>query len=126
MRIGVIGAGKIGGNAARLLADAGHEVLLSFSRDPSRLADRATAIGPRARTGTAAEAAAFGDVVILSVPWSAIPAALEEAGPLDGKILIDTTNHFGDLEGLTTAQHNQQRVPGARLRGCWVRGGCCG
>ena len=121
MKIGVIGAGRIGGNAARLFAAAGHDVLLSFSRDPDRLDEQAAAIGVRASTGSARDAAQFGDVVMLSVPWSAIPEALGQAGPLDGKIVIDTTNQFGRggaqplPGGVTAAQYNQQRMPGARL-----------
>jgi 8-hydroxy-5-deazaflavin:NADPH oxidoreductase len=121
MKLGVIGSGRIGGNAARLLAQAGHEVLLSFSRDPDKLRDLAASIGDRARTGEARDAVAFGDVVILSVPWSVIPEALEQAGSLEGKVVIDTTNPFGaggvvDLpDGLTSAQFNQRRMPGARL-----------
>jgi len=121
MKIGVIGAGRIGGNAARLFAAAGHDVLLSFSRDPDRLDEQAAAIGARASTGSAQDAAQFGDVVMLSVPWSAIPEALGQAGPLDGKIVIDTTNQFGRggaqplPGGVTAAQYNQQRMPGARL-----------
>jgi 8-hydroxy-5-deazaflavin:NADPH oxidoreductase len=121
MKIGVIGVGRIGGNAARLFAAAGHDVLLSFSRDPDRLDEQAAAIGARASTGSARDAAQFGDVVMLSVPWSAIPEALDQAGPLDGKIVIDTTNQFGPggvqhlPGGATAAQYNQQRMPGARL-----------
>ena len=121
MKIGVIGAGSIGGNAARLLAASGHDVLLSFSRDPGRLAGLARDIGERAAVGSPRDAAQFGEAVMLSVPWSAIPDALEQAGPLDGKIVIDTTNQFGPggvqqiPGGLTAAQHNQQRMPGARL-----------
>ena len=121
MKIGVIGAGRIGGNAARLFAAAGHDVLLSFSRDPDGLAAQAAAIGARASTGSARDAAQFGDVVMLSVPWSAIPEALEQACPLGGKIVIDTTNQFGAggvqqlPGGVTAAQYNQQRMPGARL-----------
>lgn len=121
MKIGVIGAGRIGGNAARLFVAAGHEVLLSFSRDQSRLEAAAAELGPRARAGTVAEAAAFGDVVFLSVPWTQVEAVLAEAGPLDGKIVIDTTNQFGregwqELPGgATAAQVNQNRIPGARL-----------
>ncbi|MEY9856404.1 putative dinucleotide-binding enzyme [Catenulispora sp. GAS73] len=121
MKIGVIGAGRIGGNAARLFVAAGHEVLLSFSRDQSRLEAAAAELGPRARAGTVAEAAAFGDVVFLSVPWTQVEAVLAEAGPLDGKIVIDTTNQFGregwqELPGgATAAQVNQNRMPGARL-----------
>jgi predicted dinucleotide-binding enzyme len=121
MKIGMIGAGRIGGNAARLFAAAGHDVLLSFSRDPDRLAEQAAALGERARSGSARDAAQFGEVVMLSVPWSSIPDALEQAGPLDGKIVIDTTNQFGPggaqplPGGVTAAQYNQQRMPGARL-----------
>lgn len=121
MKIGVIGAGRIGGNAARLFTAAGHDVLLSFSRDPDRLDEQAAAIGARAAAGSARDAAQFGDVVMLSVPWSAVPEALDQAGPLDGKIVIDTTNQFGPggaqqlPGGVTAAQYNQQRMPGARL-----------
>jgi predicted dinucleotide-binding enzyme len=119
MRVGVIGAGRIGGNAARLLATAGHEVLLSFSRDADRLKALAAGIGERARTGTVAEAGTFGDVVMLSVPWGTIPAVIDQAGPLTGRIVIDTTNQYGPgglqpvPDGLTAAQFNQRRLPGA-------------
>jgi 8-hydroxy-5-deazaflavin:NADPH oxidoreductase len=118
VRIGVIGAGRIGGNAARLWAAAGHEVMLSFSRDPAKLEKAATDIG--ARTGAPAEAAAFGEVVMLSVPWTLVDDVLAEAGSLDGKVVIDTTNQFGPggveplPEGRTAAQVNQARMPGAR------------
>jgi 8-hydroxy-5-deazaflavin:NADPH oxidoreductase len=118
VRIGVIGAGRIGGGAARLLARAGHEVLLSFSRDPERLRAQAEEVG--ARAGTPAEAAAFGDVVILAVPWPAIDEAVEQAGSLDGTVVIDTTNPYGRggweiPEGRTSTQVNQERLPGAKV-----------
>ena len=121
MRIGVIGAGRIGGNAARLFAAAGHEVMLSFSRDPDRLRADADTIGERASTGEVADAAAFGEVVVFSVPWRLIDEVLEQAGPLDGKVVIDTTNQYGSEgleklpEGRTAAQVNQARMRGARL-----------
>jgi predicted dinucleotide-binding enzyme len=118
MRIGVIGAGRIGGGAARLLARAGHELLLSYSRDPEKLRAQAEEIG--ARAGTPAQAAQFGDVVILAVPWPTIDDAIAQAGSLDGKIVIDTTNPFGTggwqvPEGRTTTQVNQERLPGAKV-----------
>jgi hypothetical protein len=117
MRIGIIGAGRIGGNAARLFAKAGHEVLVSFARDQDRLEHLASDIGGRA--GSPREAAEFGEVVLLSVPWVLVDDVLAEAGPLDGKIVIDTTNQFGrdgweDLGGRTAAQRNAARMPGAR------------
>jgi predicted dinucleotide-binding enzyme len=122
MKIGIIGAGNIGGNAGRLFAKAGHEVLFSFSRNPQTLAALAAAVGPHARAGTPAEAAAFGDVVMLSVPWGIIDEALAQAGSLEGKIVIDTTNQFGPQGvvaelpgGISAAEYNQRRLPGARL-----------
>ena len=121
MRIGIIGSGNIGANAGRLFARAGHEVLFSFSRDPATLARAVAAAGPTARSGTPREAAGFGEVVFFAVPWRAIDDALTAAGPLDGKIVIDTTNQFGpggplDLpDGLTAAEVNARRMPGARL-----------
>jgi len=118
MRIGIIGAGRIGGNAARLLAAAGHEVRLSFARDPSKLEALAGEIGERASTGSPAEAASFGEVVVFSVPWSTIDDALAQAGSLEAKIVVDTTNQFGSgpmpAPGQTAAQFNAARMPGAR------------
>jgi 8-hydroxy-5-deazaflavin:NADPH oxidoreductase len=118
VEIGIIGVGRIGGGLARQLAAAGHQVLLSFSRDRAALDERATQIGPSARTGSPADAVAFGEVIVISVPWSVLPLALEQAGPLDGKIVIDTTNQFGGPplppEGQTAARFNAARMPGAR------------
>lgn len=96
MRIAIIGAGRIGGGIARQQAAAGHELMLSFSRGQDALAGLAADIGPAASTGSPAAAARFGEVVVISVPWSVLPLALEQARPLDGKIVIDTTNQFGD------------------------------
>jgi predicted dinucleotide-binding enzyme len=120
MRVGVIGAGRIGGGAARLLAGAGHDVLLSFSRDDARLHDLAADIGTAARVGSPADAAAFGDVVILSVPWPLIDDAVAQAGSLDDKVVIDTTNPFGRggwevPEGRTSTQVNQERLGTAKV-----------
>ena len=118
MKIGIVGAGRIGGNCATQFASGGHEVKLSFSRDPSRLEALASEIGDRASVGTPAEAAEFGGLVVLSVPWDLIDQALSEAGSLDGKIVIDTTNQYGSEklppEGETAAQWNASRMPGAR------------
>jgi predicted dinucleotide-binding enzyme len=116
MRIGLIGAGRIGGNCARQAVAGGHEVMLSFSRDRSKLDELAAELG--GSTGDPADAVAFGDVVILSVPWGAIPDALAQAGDLGGKIVVDTTNQFGSgpmpAEGQTAASFNAVRMPGAR------------
>jgi 8-hydroxy-5-deazaflavin:NADPH oxidoreductase len=118
MRIGIVGAGRIGGNCATQFAKGGHEVKLSFARDRGRLESLAAAIGDRASVGTPSEAAEFGEVVVFAVPWDLIDQALSEAGSLDGKIVIDTTNQYGSErlppEGQTAAQWNAARMPGAR------------
>jgi 8-hydroxy-5-deazaflavin:NADPH oxidoreductase len=118
MKLGVVGAGRIGGNCARQAIKAGHEAMLSFSRDPERLQALADELGDRASVGSPREAAEFGDLVIFSVPWDLIDEAIEQAGPLEGKIVVDTTNQFGQVSlpdaGQTAAQLNAGRMAGAR------------
>jgi 8-hydroxy-5-deazaflavin:NADPH oxidoreductase len=118
MRIGVIGPGRIGGNAARQALKAGHEVALSFSRDPARLAALAEELGPGASAATPAEVVESSEIVVFAVPWDAIDDALAQAGSLDGRIVIDTTNQYGQVAmpapGQTAAQVNAARMPGAR------------
>jgi len=118
MRIAIVGPGRIGGNAARLLLGTGHEIRLSFSRDPAGLEALARELGQGASTGSPADAVASAEVVVVSVPWSVLPVALEQMGPLDGRIVIDTTNQFGPgpkpAEGQTAASFNAARMPGAR------------
>jgi predicted dinucleotide-binding enzyme len=119
MEIGIIGAGNIGGNAARRFALGGHNVVLSYSRVSAHLDALAQEIGVRARTGTTQEAAAC-QVVMLSVPWRMVDDAIAKAGSLAGRVVIDTTNQF-DPGGAATfpdvgtaAQHNAARMRGSR------------
>ena len=99
------------------LAKGGHEVKLS-GRDPSKLEPLAQEIGDAASVGTPAEAAEFGEVVVLAVPWDGWDDAVSAAGPLDGRIVVDTTNQYGapplPAEGQTAASLNRDRLPGAR------------
>jgi 8-hydroxy-5-deazaflavin:NADPH oxidoreductase len=123
-RIAVVGAGRIGGNLARLLSAAGREVAISFSRDPDALAAKAADLGVRADHPASAVRSA--DIVVLSVPWGLVDEAIEQAGgpeALAGRIVVDTTNQFGrvdgrfgvlDLGGRSASQHNAAKVPGAR------------
>ncbi len=117
MRIGIVGAGRIGATAGRQWAAAGHELVLSFARDEGRLAALAEELG--ARTGTPAEAAAFGEVVLFSPPWTVVDVAAGAVGSLDGKVVIDTTNPFGPEpvvpEGSTAGEEVARRLPGARV-----------
>ena len=118
MRIGIVGAGRIGGNAGRLFAGAGHEVMFSGSRDPAKL-ERLAADAGGARTGSPREAVEFGDAVMFSVPWRAIDDVLAQTGSLADAVVIDTTNQYGagGVEQLPqpAAQVNAERMPGARL-----------
>jgi 8-hydroxy-5-deazaflavin:NADPH oxidoreductase len=99
MKIGIIGAGKIGGTLAKLWVEAGHEVLVS-SRHPDQLAPLVQSLGPRARAGTPREAAVFGDVVLISVPYGALPQVGKDlATELAGKIVLDTGNPYPDRDG---------------------------
>jgi predicted dinucleotide-binding enzyme len=117
MRIAIVGAGRIGSNCARQLAKGGHEVKLSFSRDPAKLEELAAEIGSGASAATPAEAAEWAEVVVFAVPWALVDQALEQTGSLDGKIVIDTTNQYDggwvDL-GQTAASYNARRMAGAR------------
>jgi predicted dinucleotide-binding enzyme len=117
MKIGIIGAGRIGGGIARQLAGADHQIKLSFSRDPTRLHALADEIGNGTSVGSIEEAARFGEVVVIAVPWSALPNVLEQAGSLGDKVVIDTTNQFGSPplppKDETAAHFNAVRMPGA-------------
>jgi predicted dinucleotide-binding enzyme len=95
MKIGVLGAGNIGGTLGRRWADAGHEVLFGV-RDPNSAKVQALLqqIGSNAKAGSPAEAAAFGDVVLLAVPNASAQDAIQQAGDLTGKVLIDATNRM--------------------------------
>lgn len=95
--IGIIGSGNIGATVARLAILAGHKVVLSNSRSPESLWPLAAALGPQARAATAQEADEAGDLVLVSVPlrrYQDVPA-----GPLAGKVVLDTGNYYPDRDG---------------------------
>lgn len=99
MRIGIVGAGMIGSTMAKLWADAGHDIRLA-SRHPAELGALAASLGGRVSVGTSADAAAFGEVVMLTVPLKAVPTLAAELAPhLAGKIVIDTGNAYEQRDG---------------------------
>lgn len=123
LRIGIIGAGQIGGTLATLWVAAGHEVLLS-SRHPDELKALAQSLGPRARVGTPREAALFGEVVLVSVPYGALPQIGRDLrAELAGKIVLDTGNPYPQRDGdmalaaraTGTGVASAQFLPGVRL-----------
>jgi len=99
MRIGIIGSGMIGSTLAKLWTDAGHEVRLA-SRHPEQLQPLVERLGARASAGTPADAASFGEVVLLSVPLKAVPELSRElAAALAGKVVLDTGNAYEQRDG---------------------------
>jgi predicted dinucleotide-binding enzyme len=123
MRIGLIGAGTMGGPIGLLWADAGHQILFS-SRNPGELMDLVQSAAPRASAGYADAAAFFGEVVLLAVPPVAIPQLGEDFGHLmQGKVVIDISNPRLDREGpiteewlaMGTGLAMAQYLPGVRL-----------
>jgi len=123
LRIGIIGTGRIGGALATHWTKAGHEVLMS-SRHPDELRPLATSLGAHARVGTPREAAAFGEVVLVSVPYSALPEiGRDNAAELKGKVVLDTSNPVEGRDG-AMARAAQKKgagvataefLPGARV-----------
>lgn len=120
--IGLIGSGNIGSTVARLAVEAGHDVVLSNSRGPETLTDLVDQLGPRARAATAAEAAAAGDIVVVTVPLKAYRAVPVE--PLRGKVVIDTDNYYPERDGhiaelddesTTTSELLQAHLPASRV-----------
>ncbi|MBY8881076.1 NADPH-dependent F420 reductase [Actinacidiphila acidipaludis] len=97
MRIGIIGAGRIGSSLARHFAGIGHEVVLANSRGPETLQALVTGIGGPVRAGTVEEAAAFGQVVVVSVPYGRHRELPAET--LRGKVVIDTCNYYPERDG---------------------------
>lgn len=122
MRIGIIGAGQIGGTLARLFVRAGHEVALSNSRGPATLHDLIAELGERAQALTAEDAARFGDVVVVSVPFGRYREL--PADGVAGKVVIDTNNYYpqrdGHFEELDTDRSTSSELLQAHLAGARV------
>ena len=115
MKIGIIGTGDIGGALARHWGAAGHELLIS-SRHPEQLRDLAKQIGPNVKVGTPREAAAFGEVVMLAVPYGALPQVGSDfAAELKGKVVLDAGNPYPSRDG-DMAVRDRQRGTGVAVK----------
>ncbi len=120
--IGLIGAGHIGSQVARLAVANGYDVILSNSREPESLSALVAELGPKARAGTALDAAKAGDIVVVTIPlknYRAVPVV-----PLAGKIVIDTNNYYPqrdghiaelDNESTTTSELLQAHLPTSKV-----------
>lgn len=102
MKIGIIGAGMIGSTVGRLWIDAGHEVKFA-TRHPEELAPLVAKLGARASAGTPAEAAAFGEVVMVTIPLAALPQLSRDLS-LDGKVVLDTSNAYERRDGAAAGE----------------------
>ena len=120
--IGLIGAGHIGSQLARLATQHGYDVVLSNSRGPASLGDLVRELGPSARAGTTAQAAEAGDIVVVTIPLKSIGDV--PVAPLAGKIVIDTNNYYPqrdghiaelDQERTTTSELLQRRLPESKV-----------
>jgi predicted dinucleotide-binding enzyme len=120
--IGIIGAGHIGSQVARLAVKNGYNVVISNSRGPETLSALITELGPKARAATSVEAAKAGDLVVVSVPLKNYKEVPVE--PLAGKIVIDTNNYYPqrdghipelDNESTTTAELLQAHLPKSKV-----------
>jgi hypothetical protein len=99
LKIAIIGTGRIGGALARHWVNAGHEVFMS-SRHPEDLEGLAKELGPRAHVGQPRQAAAFGSIILVSVPYGAMPQiGTDFAAELAGKVIIDTSNPVERRDG---------------------------
>jgi len=119
---GFIGSGNIGSTLARLAVAAGHDVVLSNSREPETLAEVVAELGPHARAATPAEAARAGDVVVVTIPLRSYPQVPVEE--LRGKVVIDTMNYYPqrdgnipelDDESTTSSELLQAHLPDAKV-----------
>jgi predicted dinucleotide-binding enzyme len=116
MKIGIIGAGRIGGTFGRLWANKGYQVMFGVREASSpKVQTLLEASGADARAGSVAEAAAFGEVVLLAVHWPGVEEVIRQAGDLSGKILIDVTNRMGNGSGRAAAEEIAGWARGARV-----------
>ena len=120
MNIGIIGAGRIGGTLAGLFSKAGHQVAVSNSRGPDSLAALVAELGSNVRAMSVTDAAVFGELIVLAVPWR-VPEALPPAVHVNGKIVVDAMNPYGpafsiiSLGTSTSSEETARRLPGCRL-----------
>ena len=97
MKIGIIGAGKIGANVAKLFVKAGHEIAIANSRGAETLKDSVAELGEKARAVSIKEASKFGEIVFVSIPFGKYKTL--PADSFDGKVVIDSNNYYPDRDG---------------------------
>jgi len=120
MKIGIVGTGHMGGALGKLWAEKGHQVFFG-SRQPEKAQELAAQVGHGAQGGSVPQAAGYGEVLLLAVPWKAAQETIQAMGNLDGKVLIEIVNGVdmqkGPALGFTTsiAEQIAAWAPGARV-----------
>jgi len=95
MKIGIIGSGNIGGTAAKLFVNAGHDIAISNSRGPESLTSFVNSVGPNIKAKTVEDAIKFGEVILLAIPWRK-RQELPSSELFDGRIIIDAMNPYSE------------------------------
>jgi predicted dinucleotide-binding enzyme len=122
MKIGIIGAGNIGGTAAKLFVQAGHEIAIANRRGVETLTDLVAELGQNAQASSIEEAARFGEIVFVSIPFGKYKTLPAEA--FAGKIVVDSNNYYPDRDGVfaelddnktTSSKLLAEHLPGARV-----------
>src|ERR1700730_1895782 len=119
MKIGIIGSGNIGANAARLFVRAGHQVALSNSRGGKGLEALVGELGGNAIATTIEEAAGFGEVVLVAIPFDTIRTL--PAYAFDGKVVIDAGNYYSQRDG-TFAELDSDQTTSTELTASHLKG----
>jgi len=122
MRVGILGSGLMGGKLGTLFAQAGHDVVFSYSRSQDKLKDLARSAGRNARAGTPRDAARDADAILLAVHWSRIDDVLHQAGDLEGKVVVTCSLPMNAADTELVIAHTSsgaeelaRRAPGARI-----------
>jgi predicted dinucleotide-binding enzyme len=122
MKIGIVGAGNIGANAAKLIIKAGHQIAIANSRGAETLIDLVAELGENAQAVSIEEAAKFGEIVFISIPFGKYMTLPADA--FDGKIVVDSNNYYPDRDGnfaelddnkTTSSEMLAEHLRGARI-----------
>jgi predicted dinucleotide-binding enzyme len=121
MKVGIIGAGDLGGTLGKSWRQRNHEVMFGVRNPQSQNVQRLSQMDQNLKFGDISEAVAFGEVILLAIPWTSVEETVRRSGNLSGKILIDPTNPLTpDLKGLalentSAAERIAQLAKGAKV-----------